>query len=228
MNNLYIAIQGSLITYIILYILDFIIIRIKVKEKARYFILHLCFNIFVTFLTLEDAINCLKNPINSLDTKYIYSGILTTGCATGLHIYHIINFKIKGLEEILHHLISAITVPLIGIYSPYGRTLPLCNIIMCGIPGGIDYFLLFLLKYNIIRKITEKKLNRYLNLFIRYPMMYLIYYIFLISFINSKYSYNFYTKILMFTGITLHLLNSAYYCDKVIGNYYINKYKNIN
>jgi hypothetical protein len=224
MNNLYIAIKGSLITYILLFTLDFIIIRIKVKEKARYFILHLCFNIFVTLLTLEDAIKCLKNPLNSLDIKYIYSGILTTGCVTGLHIYHIINFKIKGLEEMLHHIISAFSVPIIGICCPYGLTLPLCNLIMCGIPGGIDYLLLILVKYNIIIKITEKKINRCLNLFIRYPMMYLVYYIFIIGYINSRHNYNFYMILLLFTGITLHLLNSAYYCDKVIGNYYVNIY----
>ena len=52
-------------------------------------------------------------------------------------------------------------------------------------------------------------------------MMYLVYYIFIIGYINSRHNYNFYMILLLFTGITLHFLNSAYYCDKVIGNYYI-------
>jgi hypothetical protein len=221
MNKLYIAIQGLLITYILIFILDFIVLKIKIKENARYFMLHVFFNVFITLLNLEDGIHCLKNPTTALDIKYLYSGILTTGCISGFHIYHMINFKIKGIEEWMHHIISTIIVPIIGMLSPYGYTLPLCDMIMCGIPGGIDYFLLVLVKYNIILKITEKKINRYLNLCLRYPMMYLTYYILLVSYINSKHNYDIYTVLLLFTGVTLHLLNSAYYCDKVIGNYYL-------
>ena len=93
---------------------------------------------------------------------------------------------------------------------------------MCGIPGGIDYFLLVLVKYNIIEKMTEKKINRYLNLFIRYPVMYLCCYICLISYIKSSEEFSLTLLIVMFTGTLLHLLNSAYYCDKVIGNYHLN------
>ena len=131
-------------------------------------------------------------------------------------------FKINNTEDWIHHIVSCLFVPLIGILCPFGYTLSLCNINMCGIPGGIDYFLLVLVKYNIIEKMTEKKINRYLNLFIRYPIMYLCCYICLISYIKSSEEFSLTLLIIMFTGTLLHLLNSAYYCDKVIGNYHLN------
>ena len=37
----------------------------------------------------------------------------------------------------------------------------------CGLPGGIDYGLLALVKFGVIEKLTEKKINRLLNLVVR-------------------------------------------------------------
>ena len=94
---------------------------------------------------------------------------------------------------------------------------------MCGIPGGIDYFLLFLVKYNIINKMTEKNLNRWLNLIIRWPIMFMTSYIFMINL--HKLNINLIQLNFMIFGMLLHLLNAIYYCEKVIGNYHVNLLK---
>ena len=97
---------------------------------------------------------------------------------------------------------------------------------MCGIPGGIDYLLLFLVKRNILEKMTEKKINRYLNLLIRWPFMFLSIYIFTVNVYQEKII----SKLtpFMFLAAFLHCFNAIYYCDKVIGNYYIKSKENNN
>ena len=110
-------------------------------------------------------------------------------------------------------------VPFIGILLPFSTMLSLSNIAMCGVPGGIDYFLLFLVKRNYLNKLTEKKINRFLNLLLRWPFMFLSAYIFLINVVHNNVASNYMP--IMLIGIFLHSFNAVYYCDKVIGNYYL-------
>ena len=84
----------------------------------------------------------------------------------------------------------------------------LSNFTLCGLPGGIDYLLLILLKYNIINKITEKKINRFLNLLIRWPLMFLGGYMFVLNIekLNNK-DLNTFSYIMMILALLLHLFN---------------------
>ena len=92
---------------------------------------------------------------------------------------------------------------------------------MCGLPGGLDYFLLILVKYCYIDKITEKWINRWLNLLVRMPGQMLSYYILIVNYYNGMIElYSF-----MFIAMFCHTLNSIYYCNKVVGNYHICEYK---
>ena len=220
MDIFYITLQGLFIGFTIPYILDNFIGKRCIIDKARYFFLHIFFNLWVTFVVFNDSINLLKNPESGLDFHYSYPGILSTSAISAFHYYHYLNFTNLTFDDYIHHVVSCLLVPLIGISLPFGRIPSLCNIGMCGIPGGIDYFLLFLVKYDIISKITEKNLNRWLNLIIRWPIMFMTSYIFIINFhkLNINISY----FILMNIAMLLHLLNAIYYCEKVIGNYHIN------
>ena len=226
MNNYYVALQGIFYTIFIEYLFDSLILKLNIKPNARYFFLHFIFNSFITIITIKDGLLCLYNPLNNFDKPYIHSGILSTGCISGFHIYHMLFFEIKDLEEWIHHIISCLFVPLIGLSIPYGCALSLANLTMCGIPGGIDYLLLFLVKYNIIDKFTEKRINRLLNLVLRYPFMFISCYIFYINYFRDTILFtSIYLKILSFVGMSLHLFNAGFYCDKVIGNYYYYKSK---
>ena len=43
------------------------------------------------------------------------------------------------------------------------------NFFVCGLPGGLDYVLLSLMKFGAIEKITEKRYNMWLQTGIRWP-----------------------------------------------------------
>ena len=204
-------------------IFDFILKKIVI-EKARYFCLHVILNSWVCYKVFDDTLDLLKNPNSALDLDYSKEGVLTTSAIAAFHIYHILFFKKLSSDDYIHHLVSSILVGTIGVLLPFGRLSSLCNFTLCGLPGGIDYFLLILLKYNIINKITEKKINRFLNLIIRWPIMFLCGYMFILNInkLNNK-DLNTFSYTMMILALLLHSFNAIYYCDRVIGNYYVVK-----
>lgn len=223
MNIFYISLQGLFIGFTFPYILDNFIGKRYIIDKARYFFLHVIFNLWVTYIVFNDSLSLICNPESGLDNEYNYSAILSTSAISSFHLYHYLCFTNLSFDEYIHHLVSCLLVPAIAVILPWGRLPSLCNIGMCGIPGGIDYFLLFLVKYNIISKMTEKNLNRWLNLIIRWPIMYTMAYIFFLNI--NKINYLIY-KIFGILGTFLHVINAIYYCERVIGNYHVNLIKN--
>lgn len=223
MNIFYTTIQGLLYGLLIPFTLDNLIAKHFIIEKARYFFLHVFLNAWITYIVFNDAMNLILNPESGLDIDYSYSAIISTSAISSFHMYHYLCFTNLSFDDYIHHLVSCLIVPAIGIILPTGRLPSLCNLGMCGIPGGIDYLLLFLVKYNIIDKLTEKNINRWLNLVIRWPIMYTMTYIFFLNI--NKINFYFY-KILCSIGAFLHVFNAIYYCEKVIGNYHVSLIKN--
>ena len=80
-----------------------------------------------------------------------------------------------------------------------------------------NYLLLCLVKYNYIDKLTEKYVNRWLNLLIRMPLQMLSFYLLFVNYYHGKIQWNYY----IFIATLLHTVNSIYYCNKVVGNYHI-------
>jgi len=71
----------------------------------------------------------------------------------------------------LHHLLSSLLIGYLNLSYTYGPILNYALFFMCGLPGGIDYFLLFLTKCHLINSLTEKWINSYLNFFCRMPFV---------------------------------------------------------
>lgn len=208
----------SLLQFTVFNLIDSILYYFIKEETTRYFIFHIIFNLYIILLTFNTFIDCLLQPMNIFDNKYNTYSILSTISIMNFHIYHIItSVKELSTETMIHHTIGAIINPLITINQPIGKLPAIHNIILCGIPGFIDYFLLTLVKFKIIKKINEKKINRYLNLLIRWPFIFLSDYLYALNIYNNKISFNIYTIIPMI----INNYNSIYFCDKIIGNYYI-------
>ena len=222
MNNFVQSIlSGLFFGFIIPLLSDQLFIRKIIKQNCRYFAIHVIFNLWITYLTYNDVKYTLLYPETALDESYSSSGIITTSAISSFHTYHLIFFKNINTEELIHHIVSCFIVPFIGIILPLGNTIPICNIAMCGIPGAIDYFMLILVKYKIIHKITEKSINRWLNLLIRWPIFLLSVYILLFNLIRKNLEYGIITKLLLLLCVFLHSFNAVYYCEKVIGNYHV-------
>jgi hypothetical protein len=106
----------------------------------------------------------------------------------------------------------------VGVMFPFSYGLCLCNFIMCGLPGGLDYLFLVLVKSKLMDRMTEKFLNMHMNMFVRYPGMLLTTWTFIISVAADRIrldSIQFLpptvTLCLMFSGAVLHTANA--YCS---------------
>jgi hypothetical protein len=181
-----------------------------------YLYLHLFVNIINTVILLPFIILLFSNPLltDYFDNNYyIYIYPMTIG----LHILHLVhNFKSINIDEIIHHIITHIFWYNIYLNKSIIYIAPM--ITMCGIPGGITYFLLILQKHLIINKITEKKISTYVNIWIRAPFCIIFSSLLYIHNINSKY-YWFNIFCICFT-----LINGIHFMHNITENYYMNKY----
>lgn len=130
-----------------------------------YYLLHSIANwgiVYYTYPTVRDVYLNLSNASSLITNPISYQ------ICSALHIYHIIQYKMNS-EDIKHHIptLTVLSIPLFNIsQSPLVAH---TEFYLCGLPGAIDYILLFLSRNNIIYRMTEKKWNLYLNLYIRCP-----------------------------------------------------------
>jgi len=88
--------------------------------------------------------------------------------ATALHIYHVLFWSLKPID-VLHHVTSVfVCCPLMHCMNTIITSWHL--LIGTGIPGGIDYLFLTLVKYNVLDSMVEKRINAWLNAYLRAPL----------------------------------------------------------
>ena len=86
-----------------------------------------------------------------------------------------------------------------------------------GLPGGLDYLLLTLVKYEIIRPIREKELNSYLNIWIRSPGVLIGTHNMYFTTVYTNYNPTIITRILV---LVILVWNAQYFTYRVTGNYF--------
>lgn len=214
----YLILTSSISIFFTSYLLDNLF-KICIISKARYFLLHFLFNMFIIYITYRDTIYYLVNPV-ILNNYYVKSAIISSSGIMSFHFYHYISSPLD-IETKLHHIFSAFISAGISLCYPLGESISATNFFMCGLPGGIDYLMLVLVKYDKIDKITEKYWNRWLNLLIRMPGMLLCnWYIMLRTYKTSLI--DLYIPNIAALCMTV---NAIYYCNKTVGNYHICRYK---
>ena len=87
-----------------------------------------------------------------------------------LHFYHIwVYYRSFRFDDWLHHgLMIGVALPL-GLSIPSSTLLGFSLFFTTGLPGGIDYALLFGVRNGWIERLTEKRMNKELNVWIRSP-----------------------------------------------------------
>lgn len=142
---------------------SFVCIDAGYDQKTLWFTIHSIVNLLVFYISLPDLIELFLSPLEnapiSLQTQII---------VMALHLSHILVYKLNRLDWI-HHVVM-MSVVLCTFIMP--ETIKLCNavcVFMNGLPGGIDYGLMSLVRSGKLDHITEKKVNSFLNVYIRSP-----------------------------------------------------------
>jgi hypothetical protein len=132
-----------------------------------YYLIHSLHNGAIIYLTGQEVFDTLTNfkyvltsPKNMIALEFVFA----------LHLYHLaIYWRKFRFDDWLHHILMiGIALP-IGWAADSGSLLGYSLFFTTGLPGGIDYALLFLTRNNWLNRNTEKIVNAWLNTWIRSP-----------------------------------------------------------
>jgi hypothetical protein len=185
------------------------------KLDGIYYLLHFVHNGIIVYLTYYDVVNTLFN-FESIFTST--KNVQALEFVFALHLYHLALYWQKfRFDDWLHHIL------MIGIALPIGtfvesRSLMGYNLFFTtGLPGGIDYFLLFLTRNNWLNKNYEKEINAWLNTWIRSPgcISHVVLTLAYSSIITPTYSTNWWLSILV---ASLTFWNGQYFMRQIVEN----------
>ena len=205
-----------------IYTLSCYIINFNNTPKMRWFMLHTLVNCIVVYYSLPDIHTC----VNNIDTCFSYNwnnnSIKVYNYATVLHIYHCIFFKLTA-DDILHHF-SMVGICGTLCYLLQSIISSLALFFLSGLPGAIDYMLLYLVKINYITSLQEKKIYSLISCYIRSPGC-------IYTVINGMYGvvyyynhYMYYKMLMLLLTISLIFWNGQYYLLSCHESYVKNKY----
>ena len=116
-----------------------------VTNMGVYFLMHFFHNCIVSYHTLENVYHVFSSCNGSeLLSKQVVPLIYA------FHVYHIFRYlEYFRADDWYHHIFSmAVAVPLTFAYFDQEDLLGMCFFFTTGLPGGINYLLLFLSKNN--------------------------------------------------------------------------------
>ena len=196
----------------------------KIGFNGTYYFNHFIANSIIVYNTFPDLLNCYFN----LDYDNYQQNNMILNIIFSLHLYHILYYFEKlRFDDWLHHIIMVLfTLPISLFFNP-GPIIGHSIFFLTGLPGGIDYLLLFLVKNGIIDRMIEKKYNAIINKWIRCPGA-LFSSQLILQFIVKNYY--FMTNFMLFISILIFssvYWNGVYFMGKIVENYIIENNKKI-
>jgi hypothetical protein len=140
----------------------------RARLEGVYYLLHAIHNGLVVWSTAGEVWDSLMSPLVTVHTAPVNYHALSLVFA--LHFYHIALYWRKfRFDDWLHHaLMIGVALP-IGAVVPAGTLLGFSLFFTTGLPGGIDYALLFLTRNGWLARTTEKAVNAWLAVWVRSP-----------------------------------------------------------
>jgi hypothetical protein len=153
------------------------------NELSTWYFIHFIGNFYIVIFCLYPIFIIFKDPIQHLfnPTPYYDTMVLVDI----LHLYHLLLFKCTK-DDIFHHLFFVGFGTLTVYIFNNGYYTALTHFFICGLPGGIDYFYLFLYQNKYITKEERLKYAMFLNVWIRSPGLCMLATFALINFIYSQ------------------------------------------
>lgn len=145
--------------------LDSILTRLRLD--GVYYAVHSLHNAAIVYSTYNEVATAITHFPTAISQPVNMFAIQI--CAA-LHIYHILYYYKKfRFDDWLHHgLMIGVALPIGGLV-PSGALLGFSLFFTTGLPGGIDYVLLFLTRNFWLHREIEKRINTWLNVWIRSP-----------------------------------------------------------
>ena len=185
----------------------------KLNLKNPYYIVHAIHNAAIVAVTAPDVYHTFTN-LHAID---IYpTNWLAMKLCFALHLYHCILYCTTfRFDDWLHHgLMVGFALP-IGALVPAHTLMGFSLFFTTGLPGGIDYALLALVRNEVIPKPLEKAINTWLNVWIRSPGCVAMASLGTASFLSNKMGTNPWALI----PCVLNYWNGQYFMRQVVEDY---------
>lgn len=181
-----------------------------------WYIIHAYCNFFVVYKCVPYILDFMNEPLQSIqnttDLNLHYYAFIP-------HLYHCIAYDLNK-DDIFHHVLFVFFAMLLKKFINTGFTIALYLFFINGVPGGIDYIMLTLYKFNLITKHTRHNIAVYLNSWFRCPGLIFSNTIFIVY--TLIHETNFYRKLFnIFFSFLVWSYNGLYYNYQVRDSYII-------
>lgn len=185
----------------------------KLRLKNTYYIVHAIHNAIITVLTAPDVYHSFTDLYN---IRAYPTNWLAIKLCLALHLYHImLYYEAFRFDDWLHHgLMIGFALP-IGSFLEAHTFMGFSLFFTTGLPGGIDYALLALVRNEVIPKSLEKAVNAWLNVWIRSPGCMAMAALSTANFLSSKIPLH----PLMLIPCLLNYWNGQYFMRQVVEDY---------
>ena len=137
------------------------------KLEGVYYALHAIHNALIVYTTVPEVWFTMTDFLHAMRAA---PNLYALQICYALHFYHVICYWRKfRFDDYLHHILMIGVALPIGGLLPSGTLLGFSLFFTTGLPGGIDYFLLFLTRNDWLDRDVEKRVNAHLNVWIRAP-----------------------------------------------------------
>jgi hypothetical protein len=145
------------------------IFKPKMPDKARWWYIHTCLNALVVITAFNDTIRCFTNPTLCFTETWSTSWPCMLTFAG--HLYHVVFFRNLHFMDWVHHILMVfLMIPITLIYQCHIGS-NYASFGLSGLPGGIDYLLLTLVKCNKLDPMVEKSWNVQIQTWFRMPFL---------------------------------------------------------
>jgi hypothetical protein len=188
--------------------------------KARYFLLHGIWNMIMVIIMLPDFIYTLIDPLNAVaPNQDVNRWPMIFG--TVLHIWHCVAYNDLTVDDYFHHGVFGLGLFFVGLIWDWGYSMNFLLFFICGLPGGIDYLMLAGVKHDYISKMTEKRFNKALNVWLRGPGCIASACIVWANWVNNNTSQI--PTIVKLLAMILSVANGQYYARRVVASWAIHE-----
>ena len=135
-----------------------------IKSAANWKLLHCVANFAVVVFAMNDVIFAFTEPHLTCEVS---ASPIPSYVIGALHLYHLMAYSTSRADW-FHHILFCGTLVPIGLISPN----PIVNVFsffLSGLPGGIDYLMLALVKHGRLSREVEKVWNARINVWLRSP-----------------------------------------------------------
>jgi hypothetical protein len=135
--------------------------------QSPYYAVHAIHNGYIVYSTWDDVVTTFTDFKHLALHSPNYDAAIAVAA---LHLYHILMYRKNfRLDDWLHHILMIFVALPIGFYVQSSTLLGFSLFFSTGLSGGIDYVLLFLSRNGLLSRGIQKRVNRWLSVWIRSP-----------------------------------------------------------